>query len=112
MQLSRRTFFSTVAASGLCLIAHRTASAKSVELLEFRLAKAKALHLHDEKMAKSYEKSFKTLGVQCHVHGHDDHFDITVECPKWKRAEFASHAEVEKWEKWLKALGFETKHTH
>jgi hypothetical protein len=112
MSVNRRSFGLSVIASALCLSTSAVVLAKSVELLEFKLAKVKTLHLHDEKMAKSYEKSFKTLGVSCHMHGHDDHFDLTVECPKWKRAEFASHAEVEKWQKWLNALGFETKHSH
>ena len=112
MLVNRRSFVALVVASSVGLCAGRTLVAKSVEVLEFKLGKTKTLHLHDEKMAKSYDKSFKILGVECRLHGHDDHFDLTVECPKWKRAEFASHAEVEKWEKWLKALGFETKHSH
>jgi hypothetical protein len=110
MKVSRRLFVSAAATAGLTLFANRHVVAKSAELLEFRLPKAKTVHLHDEKMVKSYEKSFKTLGVQCKLHNHDGHFDLTFECAKWKQAEFGTHAEVEKWEKWLKALGFETKH--
>ncbi len=112
MEIGRRSFVFAFTAGGLSLASTRLLAAKSLEVLEFRLVKAKTLHLHDEKMAKSYDKSFKTLGVECRLHGHDDHFDLAVECPKWKKAEFATHAEVEKWEKWLKALGFETKHSH
>ncbi len=112
MKTTRRAFLSTVIAGGTIVATSLDAAAKNVELLEFRLAKAKRVHLHDEKMAKSYDKSFKSLGIACELHQHDGHFDLAFECPKWKQAEFATHAEVEKWEKWLKALGFETKHSH
>jgi hypothetical protein len=112
MQVCRRSFVCALLAGGVGIATTRNLAAKSLEILEFRLPKTKTLHLHDEKMAKSYEKSFKTLGVVCRLHGHDDHFDLTVECPKWKKAEFATHADVEKWQTWLKALGFETKHSH
>ena len=112
MKVTRRGFAIAIIAGSVIVSADRRAEAKSVELLEFRLPKAKTVHLHDEKMAKSYDKSFKTLGVQCKLHNHDGHIDLSFECPKWKQAEFATHADVEKWEKWLKALGFETKHSH
>ena len=112
MSFSRRNFVSALVSGSFALATAHSVSAKSAELLEFRLVKAKTLHLHDEKMARSYDKSFKMLGVDCKLNGHDDHFDLAIECGKWKRAEFASHAEVEKWQKWLQALGFETKHSH
>ena len=87
-----------------------TASAE--ELLQFRLAKAKAVHVKDEKTAKSYEKSLKSLGVSSKLQGHEGHYDLSIACPDWRSAEFKSHAEVDKWSKWLAALGFETKHQH
>lgn len=111
MPVCRRHFVSAIIA-GCVVASHRRTDAKSVELLEFRLPKTKTVHLHDPKMAKSYDKSFKTLGITSKLHDHDGHFDLTFECPKWKQAEFATHAEVEKWQTWLKALGFETKHSH
>lgn len=111
MNVSRRLFVGA-AVAGCVGLSTRVASAKSVEKLEFRLPQAKTVHLHDEKMAKSYDKSFKQLGVTSRLHNHDGHIDLSFECPKWKHAEFATHAEAEKWETWLKALGFETKHSH
>ena len=112
MKLGRRGFVGEVVTSGMVVSMAYLAEAKSLEVLEFRLPKAKHVHMHDAKMAKSYDKSFKTLGVVSKLAEHDDHFDLTFECPKWKQVEFETHAEVEKWEKWLKALGFETKHAH
>ena len=87
-------------------------SVDAAELLKFRLAKAKSVHLKDEATAKSYEKSLKSLGVSSKLHGHDGHFDLSFHCPQWLEAEFKSHAEVDKWGKWLSSLGFETKHQH
>jgi hypothetical protein len=82
------------------------------ELLRFRLPKAKSVHVKDEATAKSYDKSLKTLGVSSKLHGHDGHFDLSIHCPQWREAEFKTHAEVDKWSKWLTSLGFETKHQH
>lgn len=87
-------------------------SAQAEEVLKFRLAKAKAVHLKDETTAKSYDKSLKSLGVNSKLQGHDGHYDLNIACPDWKSAEFKSHAEVDKWGKWLSSLGFETKHQH
>ena len=87
-------------------------SADGAELLRFRLAKAKAVHVKDEATAKSYEKSLKTLGVASKLHGHNGHYDLSIQCPQWLEAEFDTHAEVDKWNKWLSSLGFETKHQH
>lgn len=111
MALSRRACLGVLGTSGLGLAAG-VAQAKSVEILEFRLAKKKTVHLNDEKQAKSYNQSFKAIGIPCQMHNHDGHFDLTFECAKWKSAEFPTHAEVEKWQKWLNSLGFETRHSH
>lgn len=82
------------------------------EVLQYRLAKPKAVHLKDQATAKSYESSLKSLGVSSKLHGHDGHFDLSIHCPQWQEAEFKTHAEVDKWSKWLASLGFETKHQH
>ena len=87
-------------------------SAAAKELLKFRLPKASSVHLKDEATAKSYEKSLKALGVSSKLQGHDGHYDLSIQCPQWREAEFKTHAEVDKWSKWLSALGFETKHQH
>ena len=88
------------------------ASASAGEMVKYRLPKAKAVHVKDEATAKSYEKSLKRLGVTSKLQGHDGHFDLSMQCPQWREAEFDSHAEADKWQKWLTSLGFETKHSH
>lgn len=90
---------------GLC-------SADGGEVLRYRLAKPKAVHLKDQATAKSYESSLKSLGVTSKLNGHDGHFDLSIHCPQWLETEFKTHAEVDKWAKWLASLGFETKHQH
>jgi hypothetical protein len=88
------------------------ASVDAGEVLRFRLPKPKSVHVKDETTAKSYDKSLKNLGVSSKIHSHDGHYDLSMQCPQWREAEFKTHAEVEKWDKWLVSLGFETKHQH
>lgn len=90
---------------GLC-------NADGGEVLRYRLAKPKAVHVKDQATAKSYESSLKSLGVTSKLNGHDGHYDLSIRCPQWLESEFKTHAEVEKWSKWLASLGFETKHQH
>lgn len=108
MRESLLLFTFSVVATGLMGLG----SAEAAETLRFRLPKAKSIHVQDEATAKSYDKSLKTLGVASKLHGHDGHFDLSMQCPQWRQAEFGTHAEVEKWRKWLASLGFETTHQH
>ncbi len=89
-----------------------TASGAEQEVLKYRLVKAKTLHLDDEATAKSYIKSLKSLGCESKVANHGGHFDLSIQSMPWREASFSSHAAVTKWEKWLKSLGFETRHEH
>ena len=82
------------------------------EVVKFRLPKEKTVHLKDESTAKSYAQSLKKLGCDHRLDGHAGHFDLTMNCPKWRDAEFPDHSAAHKWQDWLKSLGFETKHEH
>ena len=66
----------------------------------------------DAATAKSYAQSLKKLGCDHRLDGHAGHFDLTMNCPKWRDAEFPDHGAAHKWQDWLKSLGFETKHEH
>ena len=101
-----------VAAAFLSSVKANTASAAEKTSIQYRLAKSKTIHLDDEKTAKSYVQSLKKLGCESKLGSHAGHYDLTYQCPKWRKAEFDGHDAAHKWQKWLKSLGFETKHAH
>jgi hypothetical protein len=108
-RLSLKMVLLGIVVSALCSVEAGAAEKTSVQ---YRLTKAKTMHLDDEKTAKSYVQTFKKLGCESKLGSHAGHFDLTYKCPKWRKAEFDGHDAAHKWQKWLKSLGFETKHAH
>ena len=88
------------------------ASAASKEVIEFRLAKWKSAHFNSEKDSQTVVDTLKQLGCEASKHAHDGHTDVTYRCVTWKTISAKTHDEAHKWEKWLQAYGFETKHVH
>ena len=80
--------------------------------VDYRLKNWKTVHFEDAKRAKTHVETVKKLGCEVKQEDHGGHIDVTYRCPEWKTMSVKSHDEAHKWEKWLKASGFETKHKH
>lgn len=96
---------STLAGASVAVSEERTEIA-------YRLTTVKTMHLDDENVARQYEKTFRDLGCEAKLNGHDGHFDLAYRCSQWRKAAFADHASAHKWQDWLAALGFEVQHQH
>ena len=88
------------------------AFAAGKEIVAYRLAKAKTLEFEDTKKADQHYSTVKKLGCEAKKDNHNGHVDVTYRCSKWRQLELDSHKAAHAWERWLKASGFETKHTH
>jgi len=82
------------------------------EVVEYRLTQQRTMHLDNEQIARQYHGTLQQLKCESQLDIHDGHIDLTYRCRQWQRTGFASHAAAEKWERWLKAFGFETSHSH
>ena len=88
------------------------ASAAEKEVVADRLAKAKTLEFEDPKQAELHYSTVKKLGCEVKKDNHNGHIDVTYRCTQWRKLELGTHKAAHAWELWLKASGFETKHTH
>jgi len=86
--------------------------AASPEVINFRLPQWKSAHFDDATSAQANFKTFKQIGCEVEQGQHGDHFDIRYRCPTWRSISLNSHDEAHRWERWLKASGFETSHKH
>ncbi len=82
------------------------------EVISFRLPNWKSAHFDDAKSAEANFKTFKQIGCEVEQGQHGGHFDVRYRCPKWRSISFKSHDDAHRWERWLKASGFETSHKH
>jgi hypothetical protein len=88
------------------------ANAANKELVEYRLTKWKNAHFDEVEQANTFVSTLKKLECESEMHDHNGHTDVRYRCPKWKQISLKTHDEAHKWEHWLKARGFETKHVH
>ena len=82
------------------------------ETVSYRCKEWKTRHEHDPKQVAQIVDTLKKLKCEVQKHEHNGHADIKYRCPKWLSHEAKTHADAHKLETWLKALKFETKHTH
>ena len=102
----------TFAVAFLLAVVADAASAAQKEVVSYRLKEWKTVEFEDAKKAKTHYDTIKKLGCEVKQNQHDGHIDVTYRCPEWKQIALKSHSDAHKWEKWLKASGFETKHAH
>jgi hypothetical protein len=109
----RLTFLDSLFIASMALLA-TTASvvAADGEQVEYRLTDWKTIHFEDATKGDAHLKAVKDLGCEVKNEKHDGHTDVSYRCKDWMKMTLASHEAVHRWEKWLKAAGFETKHTH
>ena len=88
------------------------ASAAETEVVAYRLANWKTVHFEDAKKADTHAKTVKQLGCEVKTDDHSGHIDVSYRCAEWRELSLDSHDKAHKWENWLKASGFETKHEH
>ena len=86
--------------------------ASGAEVVGYRLTQSKTIHLDDQKMATRYDQTLRGLGCESKLHAHGGHIDLTYRCPQWKQIDLDTHDKAHAWERWLKALGFQTSHRH
>lgn len=102
-------------ALAFCLITATSlnaAKAADKEIVEYRLSDWKTFEFEDKAKATAHADAIKKLGGEVRQEDHDGHIDVTYRCPQWKKISLKTHADAHEWEKWLKASGFETKHSH
>lgn len=78
----------------------------------YRCVKWKTLHFDDAEKAKLHYDTVKKLGCEAKQDDHGGHIDVSYRCEKWRELALKDHDATHRWEKWLKAAGFETKHSH
>lgn len=101
-----------LARSGFEVIHLDPSSSQNLEIVEYRLPKAKTVHEHSAKKAEDQVDTLKMLGCSVKQHSHSGHMDISYQCEKWRVIGFDDHDAAHKWQDWLKARGFETRHEH
>ena len=89
-----------------------TAVAAETEVVTFRLTKWKSMHFDDADKGNRHYEALTSIGCEAEKATHGDHFDVRYRCVKWKTMTLKSHDLAHQWERWLKASGFETKHSH
>jgi hypothetical protein len=109
--LSRAAERFVVAAVMVGLVCNMTRAAEN-HAVDFRLVHWKSVHLHDASEATKIEKTLRELGCETARDQHGDHIDVSYRCPQWRRMTAKSHDEAHRWQDWLKAKGFETRHGH
>lgn len=84
------------------------------EAVEFRLVKWKKLHFEAAQAGdqKQITATLKRLGCQVKEDRHRGHTDVSFRSPVWSTIRLPDHATADQWMRWLKATGFETKHSH
>jgi hypothetical protein len=101
----RRVLFAIALVAGPTL-------AQAAEIVRYQLPLWKVKHLHDTTKADTISTTLKKLGCELKQEKHDGHIDLRYRCPEWRELKLDSHAEADKWEKWLKEFDFKTEHRH
>jgi len=87
-------------------------AAEGSEIVSFRCVNWKTRHEHNAKQSDQIVETLKKLKCEVVRSKHNGHDDIKYRCPNWLNHSSKTHADAHKLEAWLKALKFETKHTH
>jgi hypothetical protein len=88
------------------------APAAEREVVAYRLPGWKTIHFDDVRRADIHVQTVKRLGCEVKVDDHGGHVDVSYRCLEWQEISLDSHSQAHKWEDWLKASGFETRHQH
>ena len=88
------------------------ASGGHLETVAYRLAGTKSGHFDSKAEADSQADTLRMLGCQVKQGSHGGHYDVSYSCTQWRVIGVESHDQAHRWEKWLKANGFETRHDH
>lgn len=83
-----------------------------LETVAFRLPAGKSAHFDRANDAESEAGTLKMLGCEVKQGSHAGHYDVSYRCSRWRTIGLEGHDDAHKWEKWLKAKGFETRHEH
>lgn len=78
--------------------------------LAFRMEDWGAAHFHDEAKAKKHIEVLKQLGCEVKTVDHDGHLDVQCRTTFWKSLALKDQAQVDQWQKWFDAFGFDTIH--
>lgn len=87
-------------------------SAAETYSVEYRTASWKTIHCSDPRIADVCQADMISLGCETKRVSHANHHDVSFQCSQWRRKVVPSHSEAHEWEQWLKANGFETRHSH
>ncbi|MGC1275899.1 MAG: hypothetical protein WBC44_19510 [Planctomycetaceae bacterium] len=109
---ARRAATLVVAAALVATVGANVATAAEKFTVTYRCAKWKTIHFHQAEKAKLHYDTVKKLGCEAKRDDHGGHIDVSYRCEKWRQIALKSHDAAHRWEKWLKAAGFETRHSH
>lgn len=82
------------------------------EIVVYRAANWSTQHTSTAGEAEQVQALAKALGCEVRKADHGGHTDVSMRCPEWKQARFASYQAAHDLEQWLKQSGFETRHIH
>ncbi len=81
-------------------------------VVQYRLVEWKTAHFEEAAKADAHLVTLKNLGCEAQAGDHGGHIDVRYRCPAWRSLAVQTDAGAHRWEKWLRACGFETAHQH
>ena len=113
LQRMTKSFLVAAMAFGLFSgVSPERASAADKYVVQFRLTKWKTMHFEETAKAETHLATVKKLGCEVKAGDHGGHIDVSYRCAEWRSLAVGTDAGAHKWEKWLRASGFETAHQH
>ena len=91
---------------------HEAEEGTHPEIVQYRLADWKAQHIHGSDELSQLLALYRALGCEVQTSSHNGHTDVKSRCSEWMEIEVISHDAAHSWQKFLKDMGFETKHEH
>ncbi len=88
------------------------AQAGHLETVTYRLGVWKSGHYDRSSQAALQSDTLRMLGCEVKHDSHAGHHDVSYRCSQTRVIGVESHDDAHKWETWLQANGFETKHEH
>jgi hypothetical protein len=111
-RMSKSLFAAAMALGVFSGMISQSATAAEPYVVQFRLPKWKTMHFGETAKAETHLATVKKLGCEVKAGDHGGHIDVSYRCPEWRSLAVQTDDGAHKWEKWLRASGFETTHEH
>lgn len=101
-----------LAENGFEVVFVQPAQSGHLETVAYQLPEWKSGHFDQASQAEMLTDTLRMLGCEIKQGSHAGHHDVSYRCSQTRVIGVESHDEAEKWDTWLQANGFETKHVH